>query len=656
MFTVVVTQQEHLDSIQEYKAFLKPFLDNSHIAFCHWLQEEMELNKAVPTLYDTVSRHERWRLIVLCDEEGIEKKNPFDIVEHTDPVKTEDQSDAQYLALRRQARFAAYERAAQTPLVRLMTWLCQPPLVSESRTETISFDPEFDEFLAQAQKKEQLRKAIRGEQTPQIALPSEIICLAKRCVNQEEQDIRSYWSVHEQTLYSRFYDWNLYFDKMRYLVFDILPKHHRNYTFDYIRFLYATMVLAENETPLAALNPNRVYTLECQNDEKALRAILGKYDAMLAATQEDIQRRIRKLKTTELPRLSDRDAKAIFCSNVTIPVATTMDFDHSTLYVPGEGIGLSTNCPRVEADVWDVGYQGSKRALGRYMKMPRRALKKNASDLHRMNMADLDTAGRLNEFQLEDVSDFVGEEELRMVGTKTSDLYRAGRYLKKMEEQNKRVNGVIERRMNRKWTVILGVIALLCYLIAFIPMFLSNMEAQDGTLFSLIFMGAGGGLMALLAILVLVFLRMPLRRAYSDYNGVMKGIVDEVEGSLHQYSKYLSHACNMMRGNSVLNYRKDVESPEMAMIRLLKKHETDVLCVREELHEIFGAFLPDGKPDLEDVDGYKYDFQRPVDFAYPMPYTDDQCRQIEFLQSGNLVQIPVDFIKAMRIRREELHD
>ena len=659
VFTVVVTQQEHLDSIQEYKAFLKPFLDNAHIAFCRWQPEGEDLRQAVPELYDTVSRHERWRMILVCDEEGLAQKNPFDIVHHQDPAREPGMEDAEYMALRRQARFASYEQAAQKPMVRLMTWLCQQPLVTAGENPLQEWDPEyleFGEYLAQARYKAQLRQQILGDYIPQINLPAEIICVAKRCFDQEEHDIGSSWSLHTHTQYSRFYEWNLYYDKMRYLLFDILPKSHRNHTFDYIRFLYALMVLAENEIPLASLNQNRVYALDCQNDEQALRAVLGKYDAMLAVTQEEIQRKIRKLKGGEKPRLSDRDARAIFCSNVTIPVATSQDFDHSTLYVPGDELGLSTNCPRNEADAWDTGYQGSKRALGRYMKMPRRALKKNSADLHRMNVADLDTAGQLNEFQLEDVSDFVGEEELRMVGTPTSDLYDVDRYLKEMETQNKRINTIIERRMTKRWTVTLGLVALLCYLIGFIPMFLSNMDAQDGTLFSLLFMAAGGVLLAVLAVAVLWCLKRPLKVAYSDYNGIMKGIVNDVEGSLTQYSKYLSHACNMMRGSSVLNFRKDVESPEAAQIRVLKKHETDILCVREELHEIFGSFLPEGKPDLDDVEAYPHDFFRPQDFAYPMPYSADQRTQIEFFQSGNLVQIPVDFIKAMRIRREELHD
>lgn len=655
MFTVVITEQEHLDSIREYQSFLKPFLDNTNIAFCRWRQEGTTLTDAVPGLYETVARHERWRLIVVCDEEGLEKKNPFDLVEYADPAQPEDMEQADYLALRRQARLDAYNRAAKKPLVRLMTWLCQPPLVTSGNQNAQDMDPEFAEYLAQAQAKEQIRRQIMGDYVPEVALPAEVICIAKRCCDLQEHMLKNSWAVHMDSQYSRFYDWNLYFDKMRYLIFDILPKNHRNYTFDYIRFLYALMVLAQNETPMAALAPNRVYVLSCQNDEAALSRLLSRFDAKLEATQEYIRAEMRKTQSKQKSRLSDREAESIFCANMTVPVTTVQDFDQSTLYVRDRSFGLSTDCPESEAVAWSHGYQSSRRALSKFLKAPRRSLKKTTSEIRRLNTADLESADRLNEFQLEDVADYVADEEQKMVATQTCDLYHMDRYVKRMEEQNKRVNAVIEGRMTRKWTMILGAVALGLYLTGFLPMFFTNLKTGNGTLFSLLFFAAGAGVMALTAIAALVFLRLPLRAAYSKYNGIMKGVVNDVEGSLVQYSKYLSHACNVMRGNSVLNFCKEANDPNAAAIRVLKKHEMDVQCVREELHEIFGIFIPK-REEGETAESYPYDFYRPLDYAYPIPFTADRRTHIEFLQPGNLVEVPVDFIKSMRVRREELYD
>lgn len=656
MFTVVILEQEYLDSIHEYHAFLKPFLDNSHIAFCRWRLDGQNIMEAVPGLYDKVSRHERWRAIVVCDEEGLQEKNPFDRVAHSDPPRPVEMEDAEYFQIRRQARIESYTKAAQKPLVRLMTWLCQAPLVTEGMNDAQDLDPEFGEFLAQARAKELLRGRILDGHIPQITLPAEVICIAKRCFDREEDDIQTSWDPREDIQYSRFYDWNLYFDKMRYLLFDILPKSHRNYTFDHIRFLYALMVLAENEIPMAVLSPNRVYSLYCQNDEDALKRFLGHYDSKLAATREKIAAQIVKLENAEKPRLTDKEAEAIFCSNVTVPVSTVTDFDQSALFIRPKGIGLSTDCPSSEEKKWLSGYQDSRKALGRYLKLPRRALKKTAADLHRLDSVDLDAADALNQFQLEDVADYVGEEELKMVQLRTCDLYDTERFVKDLEAQNERVQSVIERRMTRKWTIILGAVALGLYLAGFVPMFLSNLKAENGTLFSLLFLLVGGCAMAAIALVALVLMCLPLRKAYSDYNGIMDGIVDEVEGSLTEYSRYLSHACNIMRGNSVLNHRQDTQDPDSLKIRILRKHEMDVICVREELHEVFGTFIPKGKVEMDIEESYRYDFLRPIDMEYPMPYTDAQKTKIEFLQKGNLVEVPVDFIKSMRIRREELHD
>ena len=656
MFTVVITEQAHLDNIKQYETFLTPFLNNPQIAFCRWEHSGRRLAEAVPELYTTVARHEKWRMVVVCDEEGLEKENPFDIVGYTDPEQPRDMSDDAYLDMRRQARIAAYTEAAKQPLTRLVTWLCQAPLVTGSMPSSQDIDPEYIEYWAQNQAKASLRQGIIGNDVPEVTLPTEILCVAKRCFTREPYDIQTAWSTRQELQYSRFYDWNLYFDKMRYLVFDILPQNHRNYTMDYLRFLYAVMLLAANEVPMSALNPNRVYALECQNDEQALKDLLQGYDNKLAATLAKIRAEIHRIENKPTPRLSDRDAKAIFCSKVTVPVNMLGTFNTDSLFVTDMEVGLSGDCPQKESDRWNTLYRGTRKALVRYLKMPQRALRKATVDFHQLNKADLDAAERLNVYQLEDVAEHTAEEELKMVDTHTTDSYDIDRYNKDLDAQNKRVTTVIEKRMTRKWTIALGVLALACYLIGFLPMFTSNIKAERGLFFALLFFLIGTGAMALTAYIILFFLRKPLRASISWYNGIMGGIKRDVDSSLGKYSKYLSHACNVMRGNSVMNFRKETEHPDVATIRILRKHEMDVLCVREEMRDIFSMFLTSDQADADLVNSYPYDFTRPVDFQYPVPYEHMQGSRIEFMQKGNHVEIPVDFVKCVHIRREDLYD
>ena len=53
---------------------------------------------------------------------------------------------------------------------------------------------------------------------------------------------------------------------------------------------------------------------------------------------------------------------------------------------------------------------------------------------------------------------------------------------------------------------------------------------------------------------------------------------------------------------------------------------------------------------------YLYDFTRPVDFSYPLPYSEDQSAVIEFMQPGNQVTVPVSFVRRITLRMEELYD
>lgn len=655
MFTVVITEQAHLDSIEEYRPFLLPFLEQSDVAFCRWHMDGETLSDTVPELVGTVARHESWRLIVVCDEAGMDQKNPFDLAPYRKPEWDPDMDQSVYLEQVRQAKFQSFELAAKQPLTRLMTWLCQSPTVTGGRNQA-ELDPEFAEYLAEFRKKEELRTQIRAGETLEIVLPAEIICVARRCYGEAEYDIQTSWHQHEDCQYSRFYDWNLYFDKMRYLIFDTLPKNHRNYAFDYFRFLYSLTLLAQNPVPQSSLNPNRVYNLCCDTDEGALRQLLGRYDSKLAATQAYLEQERNAVLHRERPRLSDKDAQMIFCSPTSIPVTFTAEFDQSVLFVPGKNVGLSTDCPTDEEGYWDNGYRESRRGLTKFMKLPRRALKKAAIELRRLNVADLDYASRLNEFQLEDVADHVAEEELQMVTTRTSSFYDTENNDRELDEQDRHIRKVIDRRLTRKRTLLLGGAVLLAYAIGFLPMIFGNMETEEAVKLALSFAWVGIGLLALIAIITLLFLRRPLSKGLSDYNGIMKRILNDVDEGQVQYSKYLSHACNVMRGNSVLNFRREHESPEEMKLRVFKKHGYDVLRKREELREIFGAFLPEETGKIDMSESYQYDFTRPVDFPYSVPYQADQHRRVEFLQKGNTVEVPVDFVRRLHIRREELYD
>lgn len=673
MFTVVIAEKTHIDSIQEYKVFLKPFIDDARVVFCEWWPEEKTLADSVPHLVEAVSRQKEWRAVILCDEAGMEKKNPFDRVEFTPPeyqplVETEDvdlllQHRQAYLNQLKEVKFASFAQASHQPLTRLMTHLCEGPLLTQNKNSRVAeyMDPvdrlDYLEYQEESRKKQELREQIIAGEKRAISLPAEVVCVARRTYTRQEYDINTSWEPHEDIEYSRFYDWNLYFDKMRYVVFDILPEGNPDHEFDYIRFLYAMLILANNETPTGVLRPNRVFCMNCENDKDALVELLSLYDAKLAQTDCVLSGKVAEVLNTEKPRLSDRDARMIFCSNINVPVTLSGDTDRGELFADPAALGLATDCPRDEYGEWDRAYYGARKALHRILKQPRRALKSAATDMRRMNQVDLGKASILNEFQADDVKEYTGEEELNMVSIETPDLYDVERYENQMAEECKQVHRKIETRMTRKVTIAVGAASLALYLVGFLPLLFNNRADGKQILLALCVMGAGVLLLAVTALICLFCLRGSLQELYRSFNRTMQGISNEIDGSLNQFSRYLSHACNVMRGFSVMNCLERREDPYAARIRVYKKHMADIKRTREELREVFGGYVVERAGfETEKIDAYSYDFDRPVDFPYPIPYNEGMKCQIEFMQPGNTVQVPVSFVKRITVRREELYD
>ena len=683
MFTVIVAKKEFIDSINEYSLFLKPFLDKSKVSFCEWIPSEKAPADSVPTLEHTVKNTEKWRLIVVDDELDTAKKNPFDAVGYEEPVlepmssfdesfedanpdeedlfyrKQKDhlnQAYSEYLKTFRPAKHAAYEAAANKPLTRLMAFLNEKPY-DPGEDELIADSPLYEEYLADTRKKSELRDSIVGNRELRISYPSEIICIATRVDYDISYDIRTAWDMPDDSKYSRFYDWNMYYDKMRYLIFDISTETHQKYVTDYIRLLCATLILADNDTPSSVLKPNRVYSLICEKDEEELSRFFAKYDKKLSATKEQIARKLDKLQHTVPESLSDSEVKSEFCRGVSVNVPLFDKFDSRGMLADKKKVGLSSDCPRDEYHAWGERFHRSKKDLADLLKLPKRALKKATDDFRYLNTLESDRVQYLNEFQIEDVEEFVSKEQLRMVGTKTDNISDTDHYYRRMDKSDRLIKDKIETRMTKKTTVFLALAAIAAFLIGFIPLFTKHSVSVKTVIGALALAIAGVALFAAVAFVSLFFLRSSLVGLVKRFNSVVRGIITSIVGSSERFSKYLSHACNVMRGYSVLNYRESNEPEHVKAIHIMRKHLTDIDRAREEMLETFGSISETTAAEtVPEEDPYPYDFSRPVDYRYPLPFSEGDKRKIDFLLPGNKIEVPIAFINGISVVREELYD
>ena len=672
MFTVIIAEKEYIDKLEEYKLFLKPFLSNRELAFCEWHTDKTSFAEMLPTLASEVGRRKDWRAILICDEKGISQQNPFDLVNlpaekyegplhGVDPTTETGETDTvyqQYLEAEHQKKLHAYTLAAENPLTRLVTFLCDDPTVTVTQTETLSKnDPGYGRYVAQVQKKAELRANIRGDEVIETAQPKEILCVARRTYCSAADEFETVWSSHSELEYSRFYDRNLYFDKMRYLVFDILPKTQRDYSFDYIRFLYATLVLGAKELPAGSLVPERVYRLECENDEAALKRLLQTYEYKMNVTKEELLQKIRDIEGKKPRLLRDKEVQQIFSAQAT-PAVLDADFDVEPMYAAYQKIGFADGCPTDVAIFWNGEYKRSQKTLFQLLKLSRRAVKRAARETRCQQEEALDDALLLNEFQLEDVQERINNQELEMLRTNLVDLYSEKAFLEDMEEDDKNIQKKIETRMYRRTTIAVGVIAALLFSFGFLSLFYHNASSNVFNFSTgLIITGVAVGAFIVVAAVALFFLRNALVERFKDFNETMHTIHGRISGGMAQYTKYLTHVYNVRRGYAVLEAAEKLQNPDAGKVILYKKHICDIEAAKAAVRDIFGQFMEDAVPfDRASVLPYEYNYDRPTEYVYPLPYTEGTCCHIQFMQADTKTDVPVDFMKSLTVRREELYE
>ena len=654
MFTVIIAEKEHIDRIREYDVFLKPFADLRHIALCRWEPQEDTLRKAVPELEEVVAGEKVWRAVILNTSEGSLQRNPYDLVSYTPPQRDEDDMPA-YLAKLREEKFAAFRQAIQKPLTRLVTYLCDQPLIQEGRNAAAQ-DLEFAEYQAEAQYKQELRAQLLDGESIDFPRPAEVLCISPRLYCQRSDELRSSWNEHVEHQYSAFADWNMYFDKMRYMVFDLPPENYQTYAFDYIRFLTVVMLVAGQKTPLGAMRPNRLYCIDCENDSEALTALLQRYDQKLYATDALLEQKIKTVYEEIYPTVSNREVLGNLCAKVTVPVTLREDFNLSDIYVTGVHLGLSTDCPVEEELLWDENQGQSGKAIHRLFKQPARSLGRALDNFRGLNRVQNCKYGKLDSFQLEDVREHIRDEELAMLQSAADAAFDQEGFNKRIKKSDEAVREKIETRMTRARTVGTGAILLALFVMSCAPMLFSNFENLQARGLSFGMVGIGLAILAVTSLVCLFFLRGALKRKFNEYNETASEAANAVMGQMNDYSRYLSHACNVMRGYSVIDNYELVGTETDPRILVYRKHQEDIRQQREQLRTTFLFFFPreyEAKPDVEEA--YAYEFDRAKDYAYPMPCGARQ-RVIDYLQKDNHVTLPVNFIESITLRTEELYE
>ena len=715
MFTVLIAAKEHIDAIrQENKLFFEPFLESKELAFCYWNPEGQNLQDAVPGLLDAVGRHKDWRAVIInnCTMKTAQNRNPFDLVDNSDFAKLvapgrrpewDDDADeivkmtpeerkeawnkavAQweaewkaYIEAQVAAKEAMYQSALEQPFQKLATWLCYSPEdhvretmkdkqdVHDWAMEQIGRDDqklsvkleiwERDQYKRELRIKDDFRKAFVDGSYLNIAYPAEVHCISPRAAENNYFDPEAYWTVHQDSEYSAFADRNMYFDRMRFMVFDMLGPSHRNFRTDYIRFLASVLIFVSNPVPSSAMQARRLYQLEAETDDAPLCTLVTSYDRKLAATYEVIESEMETIRGEIPGELTDKAAEALFCTPKDVAVLLDESCNPEKVIVERD-YGLFFDRPENEFHKWNKSHQTSEKALAYIAKQQTRSVRKSVSQLHASSEVTDVNINRLTPLQMDDIREYTDAAEDEMVASIPPDLTDISEYKKRLDQESEKVKKVIGRRMTRKTVAILSAICIGLYLICFLPFLFANGSTVRTVSTAIVLSAAMCGVLGIILLVALFFLRSTIVNAVREYNGAARGIINDINDAMKRFSKYLSASCNVRRGHAVQTYADKNLDEYTKGLRIRKKHQEDIRKRRAQLKESYGDYFGDRSCCDETMcRPYEYDFDMKTEYAYPAPFLSGDCRQIEFVSNGNFVTVPSSYVTRILVRMEEIYE
>lgn len=678
MFTVIICDKSAVDDcFYKYYIYLKPLMDKGDFAFCEWDPDGESLDEAVQGLRKTIRGKSRWRAEIIADhnilgEDASQMRNPFN---YTNYEKWQgDMTSFSQIIKFRQLRARSLQRAVQNPLMKLSIWLCGMPINIRPVLCYESFKEEFDnaegdDYFALLKKHgvdaaEAETDRARLKQFEALSSmfdaggelfepPVSVLAAAERIVERIDETERWIYKDKTEYDYSRFYIDNLYPEKLRYILYDIRYIKKRRSEREYLNALTALLMLAVYDLPEGVFRSNRIYNIKLETDHECISELCQKYTGKLYATLSRIEDMSLRLDEESEKKLDGDTAKTLFEGEVKVPVEVSGRFDKRSMMAEHDSIGLSKDCPQDEYVYWNVQYQQIKEKFIRYLREPRRAVKTAVKGpFRRLNKNDNEYALRLSEDQREDILIHLQDEEEKMLLSGAVNIFNTKQYRKRMEQEDKAVRRKIGQRMTKKKTVCIGTVAGAVYLFGFIPMLVSDLNSVGIMSFSWIMTLLAMMFFMSSSLIYFFVLRHRMKGHIKKFNLTMLQLLHGIQEDLDKTSVYLSRTCDVMRAFSVLNYKENGFEYKKNILNIHRS------IIEEKIAEANELFETDPEKPIEkryDERPFEYDFLKMEEYEYIIPYSGTE-KKIEFIQEGNFISVPIDYISSMIAVREEIYD
>ena len=322
-------------------------------------------------------------------------------------------------------------------------------------------------------------------------------------------------------------------------------------------------------------------------------------------------------------------------------------------------VGLSRNCPKDEMMFWIQQVSEKQKNIEWYLKEPRRAIDRAAQ--HMKDKADsfYGDEYELDRFQVMDLEQEMERLEQEMLECNTQGIVDDKKIKAELKEIDKKVRKDIAARMDKAVVLGTGVIALIVYLMGFVPYMYNSAMQGTGEFLSALMMSFGalmivtiGGLIALLV------LRSRIVQSMERFNRAIKRMIVKVNTLSEKFGEYFSIVCSYMKAQSVyagIRLKSDSMSSARFTLRAHKQALKLSIAQSEEFAASYG--IKREAEAIRNVTTFFDETKLPKDNRlYYFEANTSVADGIPLNGTGDYVTAPYKFIAKLKIEREDIFD
>ena len=671
MHTVIILSRHASELLKDYRFLFRPFIKDGTVSLCDWNESGTDVTASVPDLYKLIKGRQKWRAVIVDTEpafgrkDGLvpDAKNPFDY-----PGEVQD---------------SQVPGPSRIPLVRLTHMLCGYPVssvqnfedgyeytdedtgktmrvrVSElSENEVYELASKYRErlspiFLPEKVSEETRRatKALEEKYSFLDVRPQETFLVSTRRHPDDDEQIYASWKAPFEMESSDFCRRNHYPGSCRFLCCELTNPENSLYMKELMKFWLSVLTLAVNPIPASSLQAYKLYSLRVELSMEALSELLNDHLNKMEAAYAFVQKRL-KMKPEQSFEESEKVVK-----QQRVPVMFE-EISGADLLIDTGHVGLSRGCPGDELVYWNTQVGEKQKTMEMFLKAPRRAVDKAAQQLKSQADSFFDDEYELDRFQLADLKEELNILELKVFTSDTHSVIDEQRIRKELGKADVQVKKAIDGRMRKGVAVSAGLLFLLFYFIGYCPYLFHSMRLGRSEFFSALGLTAAALVAASIGGVAALFLmKRQLVQIMERFNGLMRELARNVNGSAKKFEQYFSTLATFMKAQSIYVGAAGRRGRTAVRISGLRTHKQALALSIERDEEIAAVFGIKRTADFEKNVTRFFDEDRPPQ-ENPLYYyaVDSDKTEIPLNTAGDLIQAPYRFIAGLKIERLDLYE